>query len=92
MLLVFYFINLVLFKQVTVDDSPTGLRLISSDLTDTLRNTYRYRNRVSLLKIPDGNSFNGLLDKSLSRNKDQIIKIYIYIKIMLYQFMLDQLR
>ena len=76
------------FKQVTMDDSLTGLRLIRSDLTDTLRDTYRSVSWVFLLKIPAGNSFNGLLDNSLPRNKDQII-LKIYAKIMLYQFKLD---
>ena len=61
------------FKQATMDDSPNGLLLTSSDLTDTIRNTYRYINWVFLLKIPDGNFVNRLLDKSLSRNKNQII-------------------
>ena len=35
--------------------------------------TYRSDSWVFLLKIPDGNSFNWLLDKSLSRNKHYII-------------------
>ena len=61
------------FKHVTMDDSSTGLCLISSDLTDILCDTGRVLSRVFLLKIADGNSFNGLLDKRLSRNKDQII-------------------
>ena len=56
-----------------MDDSSTGLRLISSDLTATRSNTYRVRSLVFLLNIPDGNSFNLLPDKRLSRNKHYIM-------------------
>ena len=62
-----------LFKHVTMDDSSTGLRLISSDLTATRSNTYRVRSLVFLLNIPDSNSVNRLLDKRLSRNKHYIM-------------------
>ena len=37
-----------------MDDSSTGLRLIISDLTDTLCDTDRVLSRVFLLKIADG--------------------------------------
>ena len=63
------------FKHVTMDDSSTGLRLIISDLTDILCDTDRVISRVFLLKIRDGNSFNGLSVNSLSRNKHQKLKI-----------------
>ena len=80
-----------MFKQVTKDDSPTGLGLISSDLKDTPRDSYRDPSRVFLLKTLDGNSFSWLLDKELSRNKHQMI-LKNYVKTVLNQFMFDQFK